>query len=186
MMKEKRERVERREKNVHAKHARKPGRRRGARRHARRRYVGILIFLGGLETGLDVIPLTNGCLLPDASWQTGAIVLAPRGFRTKQADEEGKMRNISPSAEGNRDLLDRIQAVSPRFVAETNCSFFLVVVSPRPRDNCIGRARRLRECRGKIRGTIAFMVGTTYVLGLWLWNVIPVKFEFGRQIPPIE
>ena len=64
MMKEKRERVARREKSVHA---RKPGRRRGARRHARRRYVGILIFLGGLETGLDVIPLTNGCLLPDAS-----------------------------------------------------------------------------------------------------------------------
>lgn len=31
----------------------------------RRRYVGILIFLGG-EKGPSVIPLTNGCLLRDA------------------------------------------------------------------------------------------------------------------------
>lgn len=44
-----------------------------------------------------------------------------RGFRTKQADEEEKTRNISP---GGEKLLDRIQAVLPRFVAETNCSFF--------------------------------------------------------------
>mgnify|MGYP004575454767 CR=1 FL=1 len=65
---------EEREKSVHAKFARRAkegggeGECCGVRRHhARRRYVGILIFLGGLGTGLDVIPLTNGCLLPDAS-----------------------------------------------------------------------------------------------------------------------
>lgn len=49
--------------------------------------------------------------------------------------------------EGERPNLDRIQAVSPRFVAETNCSFFsgLVGFALPPSDNCIGRARRVRE-----------------------------------------
>ena len=57
--------------------------------------------------------------------------------------------NISPSSEGRAGLLDRIQAVSPRFVAETNCSVPLrLAVSPRLRDNCVGRELRELRVRG--------------------------------------
>lgn len=68
----------------------------GSARHARRRYAGILIFLGS-EKGPSVIPLTNGCLLHDASWQTEAIGFARSYVKggTGDVDEkEGEYRRL--------------------------------------------------------------------------------------------
>lgn len=52
----------------------------------------------------------------------GASFLAAR--LSNETSGRGRGKDPKEYFEGERPNLDRIQAVSPRFVAETNCSFF--------------------------------------------------------------
>lgn len=98
----------------------------------------------GQEGAGDVIPLTNGRLLPDASWQTGAIVSRGAAFeRNKRTWKKKRSKGIFRGRETFWIESKQFRrALSPKQIARSSRAWW---VSPCPSDNCIGRARRVRE-----------------------------------------